>query len=129
HTRWPRDWSSDVCSSDLRRLEREHGRKNLVLLGQKRSASMRQVSLGPLFVLRELAAQTLPVVQTLVRPEVDVLVQRPELRRPATLELAVLVAADLAPDFGGVLEVLALRARLERVGAKLVDHDEAPLPV
>src|SRR5439155_16788836 len=20
HTRWPRDWSSDVCSSDLRRL-------------------------------------------------------------------------------------------------------------
>src|SRR5207253_5732758 len=22
HTRWPRDWSSDVCSSDLRRLGR-----------------------------------------------------------------------------------------------------------
>src|SRR5439155_12331533 len=21
HTRWPRDWSSDVCSSDLRRLQ------------------------------------------------------------------------------------------------------------
>src|SRR5690625_5327372 len=26
HTRWPRDWSSDVCSSDLRR-ERGHGNK------------------------------------------------------------------------------------------------------
>src|SRR5437870_6498795 len=23
HTRWPRDWSSDVCSSDLLRRERE----------------------------------------------------------------------------------------------------------
>src|SRR5579884_2416534 len=22
HTRWPRDWSSDVCSSDLERLRR-----------------------------------------------------------------------------------------------------------
>src|SRR5690625_7798390 len=27
HTRWPRDWSSDVCSSDLRwrNLRRTHG--------------------------------------------------------------------------------------------------------
>src|SRR5215510_15431371 len=23
HTRWPRDWSSDVCSSDLHRLEQK----------------------------------------------------------------------------------------------------------
>src|SRR6266702_8453875 len=23
HTRWPRDWSSDVCSSDLRRLTKK----------------------------------------------------------------------------------------------------------
>src|SRR5207253_3932063 len=28
HTRWPRDWSSDVCSSDLMRLACD--RKNLV---------------------------------------------------------------------------------------------------
>src|SRR5207253_7817998 len=26
HTRWPRDWSSDVCSSDLARLARPSGR-------------------------------------------------------------------------------------------------------
>src|SRR5690625_7753098 len=26
HTRWPRDWSSDVCSSDLGLVEDEHGR-------------------------------------------------------------------------------------------------------
>src|SRR5690625_7576375 len=27
HTRWPRDWSSDVCSSDLRLCERDPARK------------------------------------------------------------------------------------------------------
>src|SRR5207253_4724948 len=26
HTRWPRDWSSDVCSSDLR--QRDHARND-----------------------------------------------------------------------------------------------------
>src|SRR5215510_4214297 len=25
HTRWPRDWSSDVCSSDLREIRRNGG--------------------------------------------------------------------------------------------------------
>src|SRR5439155_5216103 len=29
HTRWPRDWSSDVCSSDLRR-PRGHARDQLL---------------------------------------------------------------------------------------------------
>src|SRR5207253_5619286 len=27
HTRWPRDWSSDVCSSDLRSIRRQLGRR------------------------------------------------------------------------------------------------------
>src|SRR5207253_5746767 len=27
HTRWPRDWSSDVCSSDLRHLPRIAGHR------------------------------------------------------------------------------------------------------
>src|SRR5690625_6095621 len=26
HTRWPRDWSSDVCSSDVLEIVRVHGR-------------------------------------------------------------------------------------------------------
>src|SRR5207253_5393532 len=26
HTRWPRDWSSDVCSSDLRHRDRSYGK-------------------------------------------------------------------------------------------------------
>src|SRR5690625_2812214 len=41
HTRWPRDWSSDVCSSDLDLLEvggvRGHGR-DLALRGLDRLA-------------------------------------------------------------------------------------------
>src|SRR5439155_18285664 len=33
HTRWPRDWSSDVCSSDLgQQRERTRGPKRLLLL-------------------------------------------------------------------------------------------------
>src|SRR5207253_8332690 len=33
HTRWPRDWSSDVCSSDLHNLQEtfEESRKNYVM--------------------------------------------------------------------------------------------------
>src|SRR5690625_1187173 len=40
HTRWPRDWSSDVCSSDLHHggdhgaLTRGQGRANEALTGQ-----------------------------------------------------------------------------------------------
>src|SRR5439155_11444126 len=38
HTRWPRDWSSDVCSSDLRTQLRERGLDRgaaaLVMLGR-----------------------------------------------------------------------------------------------
>src|SRR5207253_7260888 len=29
HTRWPRDWSSDVCSSDLPRREPAQGRHEI----------------------------------------------------------------------------------------------------
>src|SRR5690625_6045114 len=37
HTRWPRDWSSDVCSSDLERLDAE----------RDRAAAPRRRRLGP----------------------------------------------------------------------------------
>src|SRR5437879_13056490 len=52
----------------------------------------------------------------------DVLIDRPEFSRPPPLELAVLVAPDLASDLPVELEVLRLLARDERVGAQLVDH-------
>src|SRR5690625_5521135 len=34
HTRWPRDWSSDVCSSDLNRLGRTLGKTALGRIGR-----------------------------------------------------------------------------------------------
>src|SRR5207253_3371812 len=38
HTRWPRDWSSDVCSSDLAlRVDGDHDRLRTVALGDPRN--------------------------------------------------------------------------------------------
>src|SRR5215208_6542118 len=37
HTIWPRDWSSDVCSSDLRRLHRVDGEGPEVGRGRPRA--------------------------------------------------------------------------------------------
>src|SRR5262249_17222266 len=54
-------------------------------------------------------------------------VQGAELGGPVALELAVLVAADLAADLAVELEVLALLARHEGVGAQLVDHRRPPV--
>src|SRR5215208_7809814 len=46
HTRWPRDWSSDVCSSDLPMLEllahlRQNGFKTFIVSGGGRSEERR----------------------------------------------------------------------------------------
>src|SRR5439155_8517826 len=38
HTRWPRDWSSDVCSSDLFLFERPHARLAVAPHVEKRGA-------------------------------------------------------------------------------------------
>src|SRR5690625_6783389 len=59
HTRWPRDWSSDVCSSDLRA---SHPAAEVVAPGDLESSRLRaaahSVELAPSTVaqLRELAA-------------------------------------------------------------------------
>src|SRR5690625_7539455 len=42
HTRWPRDWSSDVCSSDLAGVER-HQRLGH---GRERPAGARRLKIG-----------------------------------------------------------------------------------
>src|SRR5439155_19031968 len=39
HTRWPRDWSSDVCSSDLAGILRRVSNEALSTIFQVRSAS------------------------------------------------------------------------------------------
>src|SRR3989442_1681910 len=72
-----------------RRLERGHRREDLVLLREQQRTDLRHGASRPLPVLGELTAQPPPGVQVGVDPEVDVLVQRPELRRPAALELPV----------------------------------------
>src|SRR5215470_4798165 len=108
-------------------LERRGRRQHLVFLGQQQRADLRNVALRPLVVLRELAAQSVALVEARIAPQVDVLVQHAELGRPATFELPILVAADLAADLGVELEVLGLLAGLKRIGAQLVDHDAAPL--
>src|SRR6185369_5446156 len=105
-----------------RRLEGGHRGEDPVLLGHEQRANLWHVALGPLLVLGQLAAQPLALVQVGIGPEVDVLVQHAELRRPAALELAVLVSADLAAHLGVELQILTLLARLERVRAQLVDH-------
>src|SRR5439155_11647786 len=46
HTRWPRDWSSDVCSSDL--LLRERGAYEANLFGEN-SAFLVAASIFPYF--------------------------------------------------------------------------------
>src|SRR5206468_991646 len=105
-----------------RRLQRELRRQDLVLLGEEQRPDLRDVVPAPRLVLRELAPQPLALDEVRVGPEVDVLVQGPELARPRALELAVLVAADRASDLRVELEVFALLAGRQRVGAQLVDH-------
>src|SRR6185295_7940135 len=78
--------------------------------------------LRPRLVLGQLTAQAIALDEVGIAPQVHVLVERAELRRPAALELAVLVAADLAADLGVELEVLGLLAGEQRVRAQLVDH-------
>ncbi len=104
------------------RLEGKLDGQDLVLLGLEHGPDLRDVALGPLVVLRQLAPQPIPLVEAGIVPEMDELVQEAELGRPRALELPVLVAPDLPADLLVQLQVLALLARHQRVGAQLVDH-------
>src|SRR5262249_46453445 len=107
----------------LGRLQRQDRREDLRLLRQEERPDLRDVALGPLVVPRELGPQPIALFEIGVAPQVNVLVDRPELGRPSPLELAVLVAPDFASNLRVELEVLRLLARNERVGAQLVDHE------
>src|SRR5207253_381554 len=48
HTRWPRDWSSDVCSSDLSHLGGGMPSQAQILPGTLDLLILKAVSLGPL---------------------------------------------------------------------------------
>src|SRR5207253_6860551 len=50
HTRWPRDWSSDVCSSDLESFPARHGRagQRWVHMSSDMSVAFREILSGRL---------------------------------------------------------------------------------
>src|SRR5207253_6121094 len=49
HTRWPRDWSSDVCSSDLTITDNRTGKSYEIPVthGTIRAADLRQIKVDP----------------------------------------------------------------------------------
>src|SRR5437870_9816204 len=47
HTRWPRDWSSDVCSSDLQIQSLEARLNASVALGSRHKGEFLEGTLGP----------------------------------------------------------------------------------
>ena len=111
----------------FRRLEGQKGVHQANVLAHELGAEDGQVVLRPGPVLRERRAQAPALVQALVAPQVHDLAERTDLGGPVALELAVVVAANRAADLGGVLHHRANLAGGGSVGAKLVDHEGAPL--
>src|SRR5258705_408076 len=89
-------------------------------VGEQRVGLAEKVLPGRL--LGEARAGFRAVLEVAEAPEMHELVQGAELGEPEAFLLAVLVAADLAADVAGELEVLRLGARRQRVGPELVDH-------
>src|SRR5439155_13549610 len=77
HTRWPRDWSSDVCSSDLSRLREQRSAEELPELEARDNdpthvlllASLLGVVLADLCSRKRLAANLVASGQDLKRSE------------------------------------------------------------
>src|SRR6266545_3011517 len=83
-------WGERIARRDpgracLGRLERQRGRKDLVLLREEHGPDLRNIALGPVFVLGQLSAQPLALVQAVEGPEMNDLVKRAELRVPEAL--------------------------------------------
>src|SRR2546428_336421 len=62
------------------------------------------------------------LVEVRIAPEMHVLIQRAELRRPRPFELAVPVAADFSAHVAVEPQILRLGAGDQRVGSQFVDH-------
>src|SRR5207253_8106091 len=71
HTRWPRDWSSDVCSSDLRADARvDRMRRDLAVADAGGAGRDRTVGAGAVRrIAEDLAADQLPAVVVVVMDE------------------------------------------------------------
>src|SRR6266508_2778838 len=84
HTRWPRDWSSDVCSSDLQ-SGRIYGLREVRVLGEEAVARVNRVGAGLLrrtdVLLREQVARDLYRLVGRTRVERTLVVRRDDRDR------------------------------------------------
>src|SRR6266542_1266138 len=117
----------DVAGGAVGGLDVDHGVHHAQVLALDPRPDGRHVLLGPVLVLRELAAQALAIVQAVVLPQMPDLVQRAELGRPVAVVDAVIVAAYRPADHLGGLEVLRHLAGNQGVAAQFVDHMTSPL--
>src|SRR5690625_149485 len=103
HTRWPRDWSSDVCSSDLLRAGVERVDRHLLV---RRSGDLDATVFEPRRRGRDLPAGIVADLSGL-RKEVEVLgVGDLGLTDRACFETVEAVAVELAVQFDDELERL-----------------------
>src|SRR5262249_49858824 len=111
----------EVAAAEVTAAERLHegrGDHDVRLLLHDEIASARQRV--ELLVLLHRLTNRHPLLQAVVRPHVDDLVERAKVGVPEGAELRVLLAQRLA--LGEALLELGHRARTQRVGANLVDH-------
>ena len=110
----------------LGRLERENGLEDPDVLADEVLADEGDVLLPPPLVLRELAPESLALVEVGVAPQVHHLVEGADLGQPVAFQLPVVVAANRAADLARVLRHGRAGAGPQGVGAKLVDHVLSP---
>src|SRR5690625_7277253 len=106
HTRWPRDWSSDVCSSDLR-YGPDSDREIITLLEGFRRNGGKVVSIGQSYgVGRTIATENMAAAQELATSLIVA-----GHRRFATLQSSAGIAS--AADRTGGLHAALAAAELE----------------
>src|SRR5439155_14883500 len=116
HTRWPRDWSSDVCSSDLGELERDRPAR-VVGGGPEAPLVLERVDLDDDAVG--------VVVEGVAKGLEPLAVRDHRVERRAALDLRVRLEARGAE----CLERLPVGSKAERVGtAEMIEEDVERAP-
>src|SRR5207253_7171554 len=105
HTRWPRDWSSDVCSSDL--AERSSRCATVILLAGGHMSVATDVVV--VMILLGLGAVG---VRRHIANFVQLQLARDEIRRLAVDEERLRLARDLHDELGQTLSTVVLQSEL-----------------
>src|SRR5206468_2587700 len=95
-------------------------------LPHQQGADQRHILAGPARVLGQFGPHPRALVETVVAPHVQDLIERPDLGRPIAFELAVVVFADVTRNGARDLDHVAERARLYGVGSQFVEHGCSP---